>query len=168
MDAVELGQPFHSGFVVDDLHAAMAAWARLGVAWAEPIRSSGCWRAGDEVRTISMGVVYSTKTDHHLELIAPDDPSFFRFGSPAGAHHVGYFVDDVPQTSLRLRHAGFPVVLSRHADKDDPTPTLAYHRVPGMSFQIELVPVSIRASIERWTATGRFPHGERPWITAFE
>jgi len=168
MNVVDLGPPFHSGFVVDDLHAAMAAWARLGVCWAEPIRSSGCWRTGDDVCTVSMGVVYSTRTRHHLELIAPDDPSFFRFGSTAAAHHVGYYVNDVPQMSVRLRDAGFPIVLSRHADKDDPNPTLTYHRVPGTGFHIELVPASIRSAIEQWTTTGRFPHGERPWITVLE
>jgi hypothetical protein len=168
VDIVDLGPPFHTGFVVDDLRAAMAAWARLGVGWAEPIRSSGYWRAGDDVRTVSMGVVYSIGTSHHLELIQPDDPPFFRFGLPAGAHHVGYYVDDVPRTSARLRAGGFPAVLSRHADAGDPSPTLAYHRVPGTSFHIELVPSSIRPSIEQWTTTGRFPHGSRPGITAFE
>jgi hypothetical protein len=81
---------------------------------------------------------------------------------------VGYYVDDVPQMSVRLRDAGFPIVLARHADKNDPTPTLAYHRVPGMGFHIELVPSSIRSAIERWTRTGRFPHGTRPWITRLE
>jgi Glyoxalase/Bleomycin resistance protein/Dioxygenase superfamily len=168
MDVVDLGPPFHTGFVVDELHAAMAAWARLGVGWAEPVRSLGWWRAGNEMRTVSMGVVYSTTTDHHLELIAPDDPSFFRFGSPMAAHHVGYYVDDVPQMSVRLRHAGFPIVLSRHADADDPAPTLTYHRVPGLGFHIELVPASIRAALEQWTTTGRFPDGARPWITTLE
>src|SRR5262249_17826725 len=103
--------------------------------------------------------------DHHLELIAPDDPSFFRFGSTAAAHHVGYFVDDVPQMSARLRDAGFPIVLSRHAGKDDATPTLTYHRVPGMGFHVELVPASIRPAIEQWPATGRFPRDRLPWIT---
>jgi hypothetical protein len=168
MDVVDLGPPFHSGFVVDDLRATMAAWGRLGVCWAEPIRSSGWWRAGDEERMVSMRVVYSMQTSHHLELIAPDDPSFFRLGSTASAHHVGYFVDDVPRMSARLRAAGFPVALSRHAEKGDPTPTLTYHRVPGTGFHIELVPTSIRASIAQWTTTGRFPHGDRPWITALE
>jgi hypothetical protein len=165
MDIIDLGPPFHTGFVVDDLHAAMAAWAGLGVGWAEPIRSTGCWRAGSDVRTVSMGVVYSTGTVHHLELIAPDDPSFFRFGSTAAAHHVGYYVDDVPRMSRRLRDAGFPIVLSRHADHDDSTPTLTYHHIPGMGFHIELVPASIRTAIERWTTTGRFPRGELPGIT---
>jgi Glyoxalase/Bleomycin resistance protein/Dioxygenase superfamily len=168
MDVVDLGPPFHTGFVVDDLHAAMAAWARLGVGWAEPVRSSGCWRAGNDVRTVSMGVVYSMRTDHHLELIAPDDPTFFRFGSLPAAHHVGYYVDDVPQMSVRLRDAGFPIVLSRHTDAADLTPTLTYHRVPGLGFHVELVPVSLRTAIEQWTTTGQFPHGERPWITALE
>jgi hypothetical protein len=165
MDLVDLGPPFHTGFVVDDLNAAMATWARLGVRWAKPVRSTGCWRAGDARREVSMGVVYSTGTSHHLELIAPDDPSFFRFGSTAAAHHVGYYVDDVARMSVRLRDAGFPIVLSRHADRDDTRPTLTYHRVPGMGFHIELVPASIRSTIERWTTTGRFPRGELPWVT---
>ena len=167
MDVVDLGPPFHTGFVVDNLHAAMAAWARLGVCWAEPIKSAARWRAGDDERAVSMGVVYSTGTGHHLELIAPDDPAFFRFGSAAAAHHVGYYVDDVPQMSARLRDAGFPIALSRHADADDANPTLTYHRVPGLGFHIELVPASIRPAIERWTTTGRFPHASRPWITAW-
>jgi Glyoxalase/Bleomycin resistance protein/Dioxygenase superfamily len=165
MDLLDLGPPFHTGFIVDDLDTAMSAWARLGVRWAEPISSSGWWQARDVRRKFSIGVVYSTATDYHLELVAPDDPSFFALGSAEAAHHLGYYVDDVPQAAARLCDAGFPVVLSRHADQDDPRPTLTYHRVPGTGVHIELVHASLRAVIDRWTTTGRFPRGEMPSIT---
>jgi Glyoxalase/Bleomycin resistance protein/Dioxygenase superfamily len=168
MDLPELGVPFHTGFIVHDLDAVMASWARLGVRWAEAIRSSGWWQVGDERCELTMGVVYSTATDHHLELVAPDDPSLFGLGSAAPAHHVGYFVDDVPQVAALLRDAGFPIVLSRHADQDDPDPTLTYHRVPGTDVHVELAPASLRGVIEAWTRTGRFPRGEMPSITVVD
>ena len=165
MELPDLGAPFHTGFIVHDLDAATAAWTRLGVRWAEPIVSSGWWQAGDERCELAMGVVYSAGTDHHLELVAPDDPSLFGLGSAAATHHLGYYVDDVPQMATRLADAGFPIVLSRHADQEEPSPTLTYHRVPGTDVHIELAPASLRGVIERWTRTGRFPRGELPSIT---
>jgi hypothetical protein len=162
MNSLELGPSFHTGFVVPDLGQAMEMWARLGVAWAEPIQSTSWWRSGEELRQVSMGVVYSRSSgnDPLIELVAPAEPSFFGPASQAPIHHVGYFVDDVAATAARLGDAGWPIVLSRHVDADETVPALTYHRMPGTTLHVELVPAAMRPVIEQWTATGVFPRGD--------
>src|SRR3954469_15924860 len=154
MDSVVSGPPFHTGFVVPRLEPAMACWEQLGVRWAEPIRSSSWWRReGSGPCEASLGVVYSTGPGPLIELVAPEYPALFGLGSDTVLHHVGYYVDDVAATAARLEADGWPVVLSRHTGPDEETPALTFHRAPGTTAHVELVPAAMRDVITAWTST---------------
>lgn len=120
---------FHTGIVVDDLASAKDhLGVLLGVSWRE---------GGSEVRltdaagtrTVETSYCLSTVGPHHVELVQSIAGTIWSVSEPGHAHHLGYWVDDVPSAAAGLVQRGSEQVASI-AMEDGRPPLCTYHRSP--------------------------------------
>ena len=120
---------FHTGIVVDDLASAMEELgAILGVAWntgGAEVRLTDA--AG--VRTVRTAYALSTTGPHHVELVQSIPGTLWSVVAPGHAHHLGYWVDDVPTAAAELERLGSEQIAGV-AVKDGRPPVCTYHRSP--------------------------------------
>jgi Glyoxalase/Bleomycin resistance protein/Dioxygenase superfamily len=127
------GQPlnhadlFHTGIVVDDLASAKEELGgSLGVTWRDggaEVRLTGA----TGVRTVQTAYALSTSGPHHVELVQSIPGTLWSVAAPGHAHHLGYWVDDVPMAAAELVRLGSEQVASV-AIKDGRPPMCTYHR----------------------------------------
>jgi hypothetical protein len=133
---------FHTGVVVDDLASAKEQLgASLGVTW----RDGGAEvRLTDAtgVRTVRTAYALSTTGPHHVELVQSIPGTVWSVGTPGHAHHLGYWVDDVPSTAAELAWRGSEQVAGI-ADRDGRPPMCTYHRSPS-GLYLEIVDRRLR------------------------
>ena len=94
---------FHTGIVVDDLAAAKEELgAALGVTWRD---------GGAEVRLTDRRPARAPcrpptpcrpSGPHHVELVQSIPGTVWSVTAPGHAHHLGYWVDDVPSAAAEL------------------------------------------------------------------
>jgi Glyoxalase/Bleomycin resistance protein/Dioxygenase superfamily len=120
---------FHTGIVVDDLASAKEQLGDLlGVTW----RDGGAEvRLTDASGTRSVETAYSLSTagPHHVELVQSIAGTVWSVTVPGHAHHLGYWVDDVPSVAAELVRLGSEQVASIAIDDERP-PMCTYHRSP--------------------------------------
>jgi hypothetical protein len=133
---------FHTGIVVDDLASAKEdLGASLAVTW----RDGGAEvRLTDAtgVRTVQTAYALSTSGPHHVELVQSIAGTLWSVGAPGHAHHLGYWVDDVPSTAAELVRLGSEQVASV-AIQDGRPPMCTYHRSPS-GLYLEIVDRRLR------------------------
>jgi len=118
---------FHTGIVVDDLEAAKEELGRsLGLTWRDGGADVRLTDA-DGVRTVHTAYVLSIEGPHHVELVQAIEGTLWTALAPGHAHHVGYWVDDVPAAAAELVRLGSEQVASI-AIKDGRPPMCTYHR----------------------------------------
>ena len=119
---------FHTGIVVDDLSSAKEELgAALGLTWRDggaEVRLTGA----TGVRTVQTAYALSTTGPHHVELVQSIPDTLWSVTAPGHAHHLGYWVDDVPSAAVELARLGSEQVASV-AMKDGRPPLCAYHRL---------------------------------------
>ena len=134
---------FHTGIVVDDLASAMEELgAILGVAWntgGAEVRLTDA--AG--VRTVRTAYALSTAGPHHVELVQSIPGTLWSVVAPGHAHHLGYWVDDVPTAAAELERLGSEQIASV-AVKDGRPPICTYHRSPS-GLYLEIVDRRMRS-----------------------
>lgn len=118
---------FHTGIVVDDLAVAKEELgATLGVTWRDggaEVRLTGA----TGVRTVQTAYALSTSGPHYVELVQSIRGTVWSVTAPGHAHHLGYWVDDVPSAAAELVRIGSEQVASV-AMKDGRPPMCTYHR----------------------------------------
>ncbi len=133
---------WHTGIVVDDLQAAKAEIGHeLGVTWRD---------GGAEVRlitddgasTVQTAYALSVEGPHHVELVQSIAGTVWTAAAPGHAHHLGYWVDDVIETTNTLIALG-AVRLASIAMTDDAPPMCAYHRTEN-GLHVEIVDRRLR------------------------
>ncbi|MFC5745296.1 VOC family protein [Actinomadura rugatobispora] len=145
-----LGEPFHTGLIVDDLDAAMAD---LGTAmvlkWAPVVRRTGIIHtpAGPQFR--DMVITYSKGVGNHIELVEYIDDTAYTFMRGGPAHHVGFWVDDLEASMAALDALGFPSEAAGAGD-DGSVCEFSYHFNRHSGIWIEIVDVASRPALERW------------------
>lgn len=158
---LQLGDVFHTGFVVDDIDAAMRELADVfGVTWTPLEERDMALRGPDGPMPITLRFTYTREGPHRLELLEAVAGTLWRsppagVGGPMAAHHVGVWCDDVPGVSRQLEDGGSPRLATYDSDRDDAR-GFAYHRLPGGTL-VELVDSSRKPGFERWFAGGPFP-----------
>lgn len=121
---------FHTGIVVADLDAAIRDLTTIGgYRWTTPMTNTVTVRIGSEVRDVEFRMSYSVQAPH-LELVQEIPGTLWTPAPGTAAHHLGYFVDDVAQTSRQLEAAGFAFEAG--------TEVFAYHNNP-LGLRVELV-----------------------------
>jgi hypothetical protein len=112
---------FHTGFLVNDLDAEMTRMAAAaGHEWTIPLETDlPLWTTSGEMR-LPIKFVYSL-TAPYVELVQalPGTPWVSAPGN--AAHHIGYWVDDIPQTAKRLEQHGFELECYGLADGVGPS-----------------------------------------------
>lgn len=158
-----LEQQFHTGFVVDDLGAAIEEFTTtFGSSWTPVEEVPLCLTGPDGPTRFDLRVTFSREGPQRYELIeavpgtlwqVPSSPS----GGPSPCHHVGFYADDLRGESRRLEAAGAPL---QHTidDGSGEVSFFAYHRLPS-GLLVELVDGRARRAFERWFAGGPFPGG---------
>jgi catechol 2,3-dioxygenase-like lactoylglutathione lyase family enzyme len=143
----QFAELFHTGVVVEDIDAAIAAYTATGVTFTE-------------VRDITLDVIVdgARRTEHMLAAYTKEGPPYLEliqeldgdiWGSNAlNLNHLGYWVDDVEAAAGKLEQAGFALRLRPAASP----PRLAYLSGPG-NVWVELVAPAVRASLAQWLAT---------------
>ena len=97
------GDLFHTGIVVDDLDAAQEEFGRLlGVTWLEGGGKVRMVTAEGESRAVTKYAI-SAEGPHHVELVQSVPGTLYEANGSNRAHHVGYWVDDVPGGVRRSR-----------------------------------------------------------------
>ena len=97
---------YHTGFVVDDLEAAREELGSLlGVSW---LAGGGTVRIDtpDGSSLASTRYALSAEGPHHVELVQSVPGTLYIASGSASAHHLGYWVDDVPEASAALEKCG--------------------------------------------------------------
>lgn len=133
---------FHTGIVVDDLEAAKDEFGRLlGVTWLEGGGKVKMTSAEGEQAVVTKYAI-SAEGPHHVELVQSLPGTLYTANGSHRAHHVGYWVDDVPAVSEALLESGLTnaVLISFGGGRP---PITAYHEA-GDGFWIELVARSMK------------------------
>jgi hypothetical protein len=132
---------FHTGIVVDDLEAAKAQFGLLlGLTWLE---GGGVVQllTPEGQSNVTTKYAISTEGPHHVELVQSVPGTLYTASGSSRAHHVGYWVDDVPAASAALVRTGLPnAVLISFGDRP---PITAYHEA-GDGFYVEIVARSMK------------------------
>jgi hypothetical protein len=142
-----LADLFHTGVVVEDIHAAIAAYAATGASFSE-------------VRDITMEVVLDgeRRTEHMLAAYTKQGPGYVELiqelegdiwgPSALNMNHLGYWVEDVESAAKELERSGFTLRLLPAARP----PRIGYLSGPG-NVWVELVAPAVRSSLDQWLAT---------------
>jgi Glyoxalase/Bleomycin resistance protein/Dioxygenase superfamily len=143
----QLADLYHAGVVVEDIHAAIAAYSATGVTLAE-IRDITLEVVLDgERRTEHMLATYSKQGPVHVELIQEVEGDIWGAGF-LNMNHLGYWVEDVQNAAEELEKAGFAL---RMVNATNP-PRIGYLSGPG-NVWVELVAPAVRSSLGEWLTT---------------
>ena len=133
---------FHTGIVVDDLETAKQEFgALLGLTWLEGGGKVALQDAGGASSVVTRYAI-SAEGPHHVELVQSVPGTLYTTNGSTRAHHIGYWVDDVPAASAALVRSGLTNVVLIGFGGDRP-PITAYHEA-GEGFWIELVARSMK------------------------
>lgn len=142
---------FHSGFLVDDLDAAMDLYGRsLGLTWATPFTFDALplWTPERGLHTVSNRVTYSIEGPQHLEIQVGDPGSFYDPAIHTG-DHVGLWVEDTTAEVAALQADGWTVVAAG-APPEDGYGSFVYLRHGRVKMMVELVSTGLQPMFERW------------------
>lgn len=151
-----LFQPYHAGFVVPDLEAAVADFeARLGYTFNAPT-TLGVHELEDRTNQTTgadeMRVTYSREGPFRLEIIEAHGDGVYAEGGP-GIHHLGVWEPDMEGRLKRLESAGDPV--DAVLRQKDGSMSVIYARSAALpDARVEYVSEAQRERLERWFDTG--------------
>ncbi|MEP7047364.1 MAG: VOC family protein [Ilumatobacteraceae bacterium] len=145
---------FHIGIRVPDLAAAMAeVGTHSGVTWASvQERPMSVWLPGTGPVVMQLALTYSVEGPVHLELMKGPDGSIWDGQDAPGAHHFGYWSDDVAGDTESLLADGWTLELAAAAP-DEGYGRFTYVRSPS-GYLVEPVSVGSKPRFERWWAGG--------------
>lgn len=147
-----LFQPYHAGFVVPDLEAAVADFeVKLGYTFNPPVTLE-VHEIEDRLSGITgpaeMRVTYTKQGPFRLEVIEAHGQGVFAPGGP-GVHHLGVWESDPPGRLRQLEAGGDPV--DAVLRQGDGSISVIYARSVALpATRIEYVSAAQRERLERW------------------
>ncbi|WP_084774063.1 VOC family protein [Nonomuraea candida] len=136
--------PYHIGYVVPDIEAAMRDFTRAaGTAW-NPVREGrlGGW---------DYRIVFSRHGPPYTELIEGPAGSPWEPGRGARCDHLGFWAAGIDECAGRLAARGWPLDF----DARPYGRPFTYHRMTGTGVRLELVDVSVQPEFLRaWNPGG--------------
>jgi len=147
-------QFFHIGIRVADIEAAMAEVGKhSGVTWASvQDRPMSVWLPRSGPVVLQLALTYSVEGPVHLELLQGEAGSIWDSMGAPGAHHFGYWSDDVAADTESLLADGWALELAANAPEDG-YGRFTYVRSPS-GYLVEPVSVANKPRFERWWAGG--------------
>ena len=145
---------FHIGIRVADVEAAMAELGKqTGVTWASvQDRPMSVWLPATGPAVLQLAVTYSVEGPVHLELLQGTKGSIWDANDDPGAHHFGYWSDDVGADTEALVAQGWTLELAAAAPADG-YGRFTYVRSPA-GYLVEPVSRASKPRFERWWAGG--------------
>ena len=106
---------FHVGIRVTDIEAAMAEVGKhAGVTWASvQDRPMSVWLPGTGPAVLQLALTYSIEGPVHLELLQGPTGSIWDGRDVPGAHHFGYWSDDVGADTEQMLADGWTLETRR-------------------------------------------------------
>lgn len=147
-------QLFHIGIRVADLSAAMAqVGANAGVTWASVQDAPmNVWLPDRGKVSLPLAITYSIEGPVHLELMQGPPGSIWDGIDVPGAHHFGYWSDDVRADTEALLAEGWTLELAANPP-DEGYGRFTYVRSPA-GYLVEPVSSASRPRFERWWSGG--------------
>ncbi|MDR3665075.1 MAG: VOC family protein [Mycobacterium sp.] len=98
---------YHVGLIVPDLNQAITEMtAAGGYTWTKPVEATlAVTTTGGDI-DMPFRFVYSIEAPH-LELIQAVPGTIWSTPKDGAAHHLGYWVDDLPAAAVKLEAAGY-------------------------------------------------------------
>ena len=145
---------FHVGIRVTDIEAAMADIGKhAGVTWASvQDRPMSVWLPGKGQTELQLSLTYSVEGPVHLELLQGPAGSIWDGHDVPGAHHFGYWSDDVGADTEQMLADGYTLELAA-ASPDEGYGRFSYARSPS-GYLVEPVAIASKPRFERWWAGG--------------
>jgi lactoylglutathione lyase len=151
---IDQARLFHVGVRVTDLAAAMAeVGASCGLTWASvQDRPMSVWLPDQGPVVLQLALTYSVEGPVHIELMQGPPGSIWDGSDVPGAHHFGYWSDDVAADTAALLDRGWTLELAANAP-DDGYGRFTYVRSPS-GYLVEPVAIASKPRFERWWAGG--------------
>jgi lactoylglutathione lyase len=145
---------FHIGIRVVDIQAAMTELGtQMGVTWASvQDRPMSVWIPGSGAAVLQLALTYSIEGPVHLELLQGPKGSIWDAHDLPGAHHFGYWSDDVAADTDQLLSDGWTLEIAAAAPSDG-YGRFTYVRSPS-GYLVEPISIASRPRFERWWAGG--------------
>ncbi|MFE7742275.1 VOC family protein [Nocardia sp. NPDC057455] len=126
---------YHVGLIVPDVEATARQLTEVaGYSWTKPIEYTLAVRFHDRAEDVPLRFVYSIE-EPNLELVQQVSGTPWTAPVGSAAHHLGYFVDDIPETVAQLESEGFALEACLAGD---PISTFAY-LVSDTGLRVEIV-----------------------------
>jgi lactoylglutathione lyase len=139
---------YHTGIVVDDIEATMDWFAKVaGYTWTDVVTVDQDAVTPDGEVTIPMKMAYSG-AEPRLELLQTV-PGTVWTPSDSGAHHLGYWSDDVESDLATLESNGMTFEVKSYNPDGSGTLLWAYAKSPAGP-RIELVSRKMEPFIAQW------------------
>lgn len=98
---------YHTGLVVDDMSAAAERLTgAMGYRWTKPVEYTLSVATAEGDIDVPFRFVYSVDAPH-LELIQAVPGTIWTAPPGGGAHHLGYWVDDIAGAAAQLERSGY-------------------------------------------------------------
>jgi catechol 2,3-dioxygenase-like lactoylglutathione lyase family enzyme len=145
---------FHVGIRVTDIEGAMADVGKhAGVTWASvQDRLMSVWVPGTGPAQLQLALTYSIEGPVHLELLQGPTGSIWDGADAPGAHHFGYWSDDVRADTEQMLADGGTLELAATSPEDG-YGRFTYVRLP-TGYLVEPVSIASKPRFERWWAGG--------------
>lgn len=128
---------YHTGIVVNDLESAIATLTAVGgYDWTTPLSFSLPVQTEAGEMVVDFQFAYTLQAPH-LELVQAIPGTIWTTAPGNAAHHLGFFVDDLPKKSRELEEAGFTREACASTDGQAPV-AFAYHK-DRFGIRIEIV-----------------------------
>jgi catechol 2,3-dioxygenase-like lactoylglutathione lyase family enzyme len=153
-EVLDQSRLFHIGIRVTDIEAAMAeVGAHAGVTWASvQDRPMSVWLPESGPTELQLALTYSVEGPVHLELLQGPAGSIWDGHDAPGAHHFGYWSDDVGADTESMLADGWTLELAAVAPQDG-YGRFTYVRSPS-GYLVEPVSIASKPRFERWWAGG--------------
>jgi catechol 2,3-dioxygenase-like lactoylglutathione lyase family enzyme len=145
---------FHVGIRVTDLEASMIEIGKnVGVTWASvQDRPMSVWLPDSGTVELQLALTYSVEGPVHLELMHGTPGSIWDGSDVPGAHHFGYWSDDVAADTTAMLADGYTLELAAAAPEDG-FGRFTYVRSPS-GYLVEPVSIASKPRFERWWVGG--------------
>lgn len=141
---IKFGNLFHTGIVVDDIEAAKREYADLlGVSWGfEGEMEMPVWFPSGPDKIVFC-YAYTSEGPHRLELVRQMPGTLWTAVGAGQVHHLGYWCDDVADSSTELTRRGLALCAKVGVDDPDAAAPIVIHQAKSGAY-VELVDVAMR------------------------
>jgi hypothetical protein len=155
LSTFDITSPFHVGYIVSDVDAAMVQLSEaMGVTWHPPQVFALEIQMGDERLGFDVRFTYSKKGPVQIEVAEGPAGTWWDVDDNGGPNHNGYWSDDLVGDIDRLTAGGFELVFAGAGDEPGPQGFAMLRSPWGMG--VELIDEAMLPLFETWYATGSF------------